>query len=84
MLMHLFPIKGLSKSAIFSFLLLSLVLLLAGNVLAQEGDASATGLARGQAAINKLSDRLPAIALRYGKSPSDLRQLFLQDSPLRH
>ena len=82
MLIDFFSTKGLSKSATFSFLLLSLFLLLTGNVLAQDGDASVSGLARGQAAINKLSDRLPAVALRYGKSPSDLRQLFLQDSTI--
>ncbi len=80
--MDFFPTKGLSKSATFSFLLLSLFLLLTGNVLAQKGSASVKGLARGQAAINKLSNRLPAVALRYGKSPNDLRQLLLQDSTL--
>ena len=82
MLIDFFSTKGLLKSATFSFLLLSLFLLLTANVFAQEGDASVNGLARGQAAINKLSDRLPAVALKYGKSPDDLRQLFLQDSTL--
>ncbi len=82
MLMNLSPTKSLFKSATFSFLLLSLFLLLTGNVLAQKGNASIRGLARGQAAINKLSDRMPAVALRYGKSPSDLRQLLLKDSTL--
>ena len=80
--MHFFPNKGLSKSATFSFLLLSLFLLLTGNIFAQKSNAPFKGLARGQAAINKLNDRLPAVALRYGKSPSDLRQLFLKDSTL--
>ncbi len=80
--MDFFPTEGLSKSATFSFLLLSLFLLLTGNILAQKSDASGRGLARGQAAINKLSARLPAVALRYGKSPSDLRKLLLQDSTL--
>jgi PKD repeat protein len=82
MLMDLSPTKSLFKSATFSFLLLSLFLLLTGNVLAQKGDASVRGLARGQAAINKLSDRLPAVALRNGKSPNELRQLLLEDSTL--
>ena len=80
--MDLSPTKSLFKSATFSFLLLSLFLLLTGNVLAQKGDASVRGLARGQAAINKLSDRLPAVALRNGKSPNELRQLLLEDSTL--
>ncbi|MBA4182462.1 MAG: PKD domain-containing protein [Acidobacteria bacterium] len=82
MLMDLSPTRSLFKSATFSFLLLSLFLLLTGNVLAQKGDASVRGLARGQAAINKLSDRLPAVALRNGKSPNELRQLLLEDPTL--
>ncbi|MDQ3749276.1 MAG: hypothetical protein M3367_09750, partial [Acidobacteriota bacterium] len=82
MLMDLSPTKSLSKSATFSILLFSLFLLLTGNLLAQKGNAYVRGLARGQAAINKLSNRLPAVALRYGKSPSDLRQLLLQDPTL--
>ena len=80
--MRFFPTEGLSKSATFSFLLLSLFLLLTGNVIAQEGNAFIKGLVRGQAAINKLSDRLPAVASRYGKSASELRQLLLKDSTL--
>jgi PKD repeat protein len=65
-----------SKSVTFLFILFSLF---TENIFAQNGNASPRGLARGQAAINKLSDRLPAVAQKYGKSPQGLRRLFLED-----
>ncbi len=82
MLIDFFSTKGLSKPATFLFLLISLFLLLTGNVFAQKDDSFVSGVARGQAAINKLGDRLPAVALENGKSPDKLRQLFLEDPTL--
>ncbi|HEX8265904.1 MAG TPA: PKD domain-containing protein [Pyrinomonadaceae bacterium] len=40
------------------------------------------GLLRKQQAINKLGNRLAAVAAKHGKSPSELRRMFLQDSTL--
>jgi PKD repeat protein len=76
--MYFFPIKRTSKSVACSFLLLFLC---AGSVFAQNDNAS-KGLARGQAAINRLADRLPEVALRHGKAPNELRRLFLEDPTL--
>ncbi|HSK71194.1 MAG TPA: hypothetical protein VK892_05830, partial [Pyrinomonadaceae bacterium] len=76
--MNLFSNKNVFKPLAVLFLL---VLMTAGSVFAQNGNAS-QGLARGQAAINKLADRLPAVALRYGKTPNELRRLLLEDQTL--
>lgn len=59
-----------------------LILMFVANVFAQNSRAFTKGLARGQEAINKLSDRLPEVAVRYGKSPGNLRRLLLDDPTL--
>lgn len=74
-----FSSKNLSKCIAFLFLL---AFANAGNTFAQNGNASERGHARGQAAINKLGNRLPAVALRHGKSANELRRLFLEDLTL--
>lgn len=71
--------KSLYKSAAFLFIL---VLALTGSVFAQLNRNSAKKLTRGQEAISNLSDRLPAVAAKYGKSASKLRRLLLQDPAL--
>jgi PKD repeat protein len=57
------------------------VLTLTGSAFAQKGN-SGFGFARGQEAINRLGARLPAVAARNGKTPAELRQLFLEDPTL--
>ncbi|HEY8559133.1 MAG TPA: PKD domain-containing protein [Pyrinomonadaceae bacterium] len=57
------------------------VLTFTGNAFAQKGN-SAFGFARGQEAINRLGTRLPAVAARNGKTPAELRRLFLEDPTL--
>lgn len=74
-----FSFKILSKCITFLSLLAFAV---AGNTFAQNGNASERGLARGQAAINRLGNRLPAVASKHGKSADELRRLFLEDSTL--
>ncbi|MDQ4123928.1 MAG: PKD domain-containing protein [Acidobacteriota bacterium] len=59
-----------------------MALALTGNTFAQNANASERGLARGQAAINKLGARLPEVASRHGKSANELKRLFLEDSTL--
>lgn len=76
--MYLFSNKSVFKPLAVLFLL---VLMSAVSVFAQNENAS-NGLARGQEAINKLADRLPAVALKYGKTPNELRRLFLEDPTL--
>lgn len=71
--------NSLSKKFAALFII---AVMLAGNVIAQRSNASVRGLARGQAAINKLNERLPEVALRHGKTPNELRRLFLEDSTL--
>jgi PKD repeat protein len=70
-----------SNKSVFKLLtvLFVTVLTLTGSALAQK---SANGLARGQAAINRLGARLPEVAARNGKTPDELRRLFLEDSTL--
>lgn len=53
----------------------------AGSVAAQKGNSTG-GIARGQAAIKKLGERLSAVAARNGKKTGELRRLFLEDSTL--
>jgi PKD repeat protein len=77
--MNLFSNKNVFKPLAVLFLL---ALMTAGSVFAQNGNASPKGLAHGQAAINKLADRLPAVALKYGKTPNELHRLFLEDPTL--
>ncbi|HYP49412.1 MAG TPA: PKD domain-containing protein [Pyrinomonadaceae bacterium] len=77
--MSVFSSKNLSKYITFLFLLAFAV---TGNTFAQNDNASERGLARGQAAINKLGNRLPAVASRHGKSANELRRLFLEDLTL--
>lgn len=77
--MSYFSSKNLYKCITFLFLL---ALTTTVNTFAQNANASERGLVRGQAAINKLGDRLPAVAQRHGKSPNELRRLFLEDSTL--
>jgi PKD repeat protein len=77
--MSVFSSKILSKCITLLFLLAFAV---TGNTFAQNDNASERGLARGQAAINKLGNRLPAVASRHGKSTNELRRLFLEDSTL--
>jgi len=77
--MSIFSSKILSKYITFLFLLTFAV---TGNTFAQNDNASERGLARGQAAINKLGNRLPAVALKHGKSADELRHLFLEDPTL--
>lgn len=77
--MKFLPVQSVSKFVIFS-LLLSLILTAA--VFAQNGNASGKGLAHGQGAINKLGNRLPAVAQKYGKSANELRRLLLEDQTL--
>lgn len=77
--MYLFSNKRVFKPLTVLFLL---VLMTAGSVFAQNGNASPRGLAHGQGAINKLADRLPAVAAKHGKTPNELRRLFLEDPTL--
>jgi PKD repeat protein len=77
--MYCFPSKKLSDFVVFLFMLFSVF---TGSVFAQSDNSSPGGLARGQAAINKLSNRLSAVAQKYGKSPNELRLLFLEDPTL--
>jgi PKD repeat protein len=77
--MYFPPTKSVSKFAAFFFILLSTF---TANTFAQNANASPKGLSRGQAAINKLNDRLPMVAQKYGKSPNELRRLFIEDSTL--
>ncbi len=77
--MYFPPTKRVSKFAAVLFLLFSVF---TGSIFAQNGNASPRGLARGQAAINKLGSRLPAVAQKYGKSTEELRRLFLEDLTL--
>lgn len=77
--MYSLPIKSFYKSAAFLFIV---VLTLTGSVFAQSNRNAGRRLARGQEAIAKLSDRLPAVAARYGKSASKLRRLLLEDPAL--
>ena len=72
------PTKAL-RYVTFLFIVFSMF---AGNIFAQNGNASTRGLARGQAAINKLNNRLPAVAQKYGKSAEELIRLFLEDHTL--
>jgi PKD repeat protein len=76
--MYLFSDKSVSK---YLTVLLLTISIFAGNVIAQRGN-SAQGIARGQAAIEKLGERLPAVAARHGKTPNELRRLFLEDATL--
>ena len=57
------------------------VLTFTGSAFAQRGN-SGFGLLRGQAAINRLGSRLPAVAARHGQTPDELRRLFLEDPTL--
>ena len=57
------------------------VLTFTGSAFAQRGNSD-FGFARGQEAINRLGARLPAVAARNGKTPDELRRLFLEDSTL--
>ena len=77
--MYFITTKSLSKSVTILSLL---VLIFAVNVFAQNSRAFTKGPTRGQEAINKLSDRLPEVAVRYGKSASNLRRLLLEDPTL--
>jgi len=78
--MYFFLTARFIKSVTFLFLLSSIFI---GNVFAQKDKESFEKLARGQEAINKLSERLPAIASKHGKSANELRQLLLEDTTLR-
>ncbi len=73
-----------TPTRVFSYVtfLFVLFLVFTGNIFAQNGNASPRGLARGQAAINKLNGRLPSVAQKYGKSPQELIRLFLEDRTL--
>jgi hypothetical protein len=73
------PAKSLSKPVIFLFLAVSMF---TGSVFAQRINSKAGELISGQAAIDKLSDRLPVVAKRYGKSATKLRRLLLEDATL--
>jgi PKD repeat protein len=73
-------VKCVSQSAAILFLLLSLFV--PSVSFAQDNDLSEMGLLRKQQAINKLGNRLSAVAAKHGKSPSELRRMFLQDSTL--
>ena len=57
------------------------VLTLTSSAPAQRGNA-ANGFARGQEAISRLGARLPEVARRNGKTPDELRRLFLEDATL--
>jgi len=57
------------------------VLILSGNAVAQKGN-SGFGFARGREAISRLGARLPAVAAQNGKTPDELRRLFLEDPTL--
>lgn len=70
-----YPTK-VSKLVTFLFILF---LVFTGNIFAQNGNVSSTGLARAQPAINKLNDRPPAVAHKYCKSSQKLRSLFLEE-----
>lgn len=77
--MKFLPVQSVSRFVIFS-LLLSLIFTVAA--FAQNDHASAKGLAHGQGAINKLNNRLPSVAQKYGKSAKELRRLLLEDETL--
>jgi hypothetical protein len=47
-----------------------------------DNGASETGFLRKQQAINKLGNRLAAVAAEHGKTPSQLRRMFLEDETL--
>lgn len=70
--------EGVFKPLMALFLSASI---LAGGVVAQKGN-SAKGIVRGQAAIDKLGERLPEVAWRHGKSSRELRRLLLEDRTL--
>jgi hypothetical protein len=78
-LMYFFPTRNLYKFVAFLFIT---VLALTGSVSAQLNRNSVKKLTRGQEAIARLSDRLPAVAAKYGKSAGKLRRLLLEDSTL--
>jgi uncharacterized protein YdeI (BOF family) len=77
--MYFSPAKSSFNSLIFLFLA---VLILTGNVFAQRNNSKAGELVRGQAAINKLSNRLSSVARTHGKSADGLRRLLLEDATL--
>ncbi len=77
--MMLFTNKNVFKS--FAVLFLSAFIGIVG-VSAQDNVDSQKKRARGQEAINKLAERLPTVAVRYGKSAKNLRRLFLEDRTL--
>ena len=77
--MHFFSIKNSSKSATFLFILFSIF---TANAFAQDIQEYPANLVRKEQAINKLSDRLPAVARKHGKSPEELRRLLLEDETL--
>jgi PKD repeat protein len=54
---------------------------LTGSAFAQRGNSD-FGFLRGQEAINRLGARLPEVAARNGKTPNELRRLFLEDPTL--
>jgi PKD repeat protein len=71
--------KNLSKSAAFLFVMFAA---LTAMVDAQQISKFSKGIVRQQAAINKLSGRLPAVAQKYGKTPNELRRVLLEDPTL--
>lgn len=76
--MYLLLNKNLSKYLTLLFITVSIF---AGSIAAQRDD-STEKFTRGQAAINKLGERLFTIAARNGKKASELRRLLLEDSTL--
>jgi len=77
--MHFFTLRGLFKPATFLFVLFSVF---SANIYAQQSLRLPKGLARQEAAINKLGSRLPAVAQKHGKTPNELRRVFLEDPTL--
>ncbi|MDQ4123471.1 MAG: PKD domain-containing protein [Acidobacteriota bacterium] len=72
--------KSVSQSAALLFLLLSLFVPMTS--FSQDRDLSETGLLRKQQAISKLGNRLATVAAKHGKTPSQLRRMFLEDHSL--
>ena len=73
--------KSLFKS--FTSILLLLTLFAVNTSFAQvDNKATETGLLRQRQAINKLGNRLPTVAAKHGKTPSQLRRMFLEDETL--
>ena len=73
--------KNLFKS--LTSILLLLTLFSANISFAQVNNAAAeTGLLRNQQAINKLGNRLAIVAAEHGKTPNQLRRMFLEDETL--